>query len=102
MVKKYTPFLDEIGLTYTQYIVMMVLWEWETGVFVRAVGDFAGRRERVFWRNHRSGNSVNAVLRRLPFMVNGGLVTGKKFNIEIGSETSVYQGVYTVVVCNKI
>lgn len=27
VVKKYTPFLNEIGLTYTQYIVMMVLWE---------------------------------------------------------------------------
>lgn len=24
---KYRPFLDEIGLTYTQYITMMVLWE---------------------------------------------------------------------------
>jgi DNA-binding MarR family transcriptional regulator len=23
----YKPFLDEIGLTYTQYIAMMVLWE---------------------------------------------------------------------------
>lgn len=28
MVKKYKPFLDEVGLTYTQYIVMMVLWEY--------------------------------------------------------------------------
>ena len=27
IVKKYKPFLDEIGLTYTQYITMMVLWE---------------------------------------------------------------------------
>lgn len=27
VVKKYKPFLDEIGLTYTQYIVMMVMWE---------------------------------------------------------------------------
>lgn len=27
IVKKYTPFLDRIGLTYTQYIAMMVLWE---------------------------------------------------------------------------
>lgn len=27
VVKRYKPFLDEIGLTYTQYIVMMVLWE---------------------------------------------------------------------------
>lgn len=27
VVKLYKPYLDEIGLTYTQYIVMMVLWE---------------------------------------------------------------------------
>ena len=27
IVKKYTPFLEEIDLTYTQYITMMVLWE---------------------------------------------------------------------------
>lgn len=27
VVNRYKPFLDEIDLTYTQYIVMMVLWE---------------------------------------------------------------------------
>lgn len=27
IVRKYTPFLGEIDLTYTQYIVMMVMWE---------------------------------------------------------------------------
>ena len=27
VVKKYKPFLDDIDLTYTQYITMMVLWE---------------------------------------------------------------------------
>jgi DNA-binding MarR family transcriptional regulator len=27
IIKRYKPFLDEIGLTYTQYIAMMVLWE---------------------------------------------------------------------------
>jgi len=27
VVRLYKPFLDEIGLTYTQYIAMMVLWE---------------------------------------------------------------------------
>lgn len=27
VVKKYRPFLDEIDLTYTQYIAMMVFWE---------------------------------------------------------------------------
>lgn len=26
-IKLYTPHLDKIGLTYTQYITMMVLWE---------------------------------------------------------------------------
>ncbi|MFV0413950.1 MAG: MarR family winged helix-turn-helix transcriptional regulator [Oscillospiraceae bacterium] len=30
VVKQYKPFLDEIGLTYTQYIAMMVLWEDKT------------------------------------------------------------------------
>lgn len=29
IVKKYKPFLDEIGLTYTQYITMMAMWEHE-------------------------------------------------------------------------
>ena len=27
IIKKYRPFLDEIELTYTQYVAMMVLWE---------------------------------------------------------------------------
>ena len=27
MIKLYKPFLDELGLTYTQYITMMVHWE---------------------------------------------------------------------------
>lgn len=27
VVKRYKPFLDKIELTYTQYIVMMVMWE---------------------------------------------------------------------------
>lgn len=27
VVKRYTPFLNELGLTYTQYIALMALWE---------------------------------------------------------------------------
>lgn len=27
IVRKYTPFLDELDLTYTQYITMMVMWD---------------------------------------------------------------------------
>ena len=27
ITRRYKPFLDRIGLTYTQYITMMVLWE---------------------------------------------------------------------------
>lgn len=30
VVRKYKPFLDELDLTYTQYITMMVLWENES------------------------------------------------------------------------
>ena len=29
IVRRYKPFLDELDLTYTQYIVMLVLWEHE-------------------------------------------------------------------------
>ncbi len=29
IIRKYKPYLDEIDLTYTQYITMMVLWEKE-------------------------------------------------------------------------
>ncbi len=38
VVKKYKPYLDEIGLTYTQYIAMMVLWEKKT-VNVKSLGE---------------------------------------------------------------
>ena len=37
VVKHYTPFLDEIDLTYTQYIVMMVLWD-KKSVTVKELG----------------------------------------------------------------
>lgn len=30
VVNQYTPLLEKIGLTYTQYIVMLVLWEHES------------------------------------------------------------------------
>ena len=39
IVKAYKPFLDEIGLTYTQYITMMVLWEYKE-LRVKEVGAY--------------------------------------------------------------
>lgn len=38
VVKKYKPYLDEIGLTYTQYIAMMVLWE-KKSINVKSLGE---------------------------------------------------------------
>ena len=38
IVRRYAPLLDELGLTYTQYICMMALWEHD-GVSVRELGD---------------------------------------------------------------
>lgn len=38
VVKKYKPYLDEIGLTYTRYITMMVLWEYGA-ISVKHLGD---------------------------------------------------------------
>ena len=39
VIKQYKPFLDEIDLTYTQYITMMVLWE-RRCVSVKELGMF--------------------------------------------------------------
>ncbi len=38
IVRKYKPFLDELDLTYTQYITMMVLWE-EKQINVKDLGN---------------------------------------------------------------
>lgn len=38
IIRLYKPFLDEIGLTYTQYITMMVLWE-RKKVTVKKLGE---------------------------------------------------------------
>ncbi len=39
VVRKYKPYLDEIDLTYTQYIAMMVLWE-KKQMNVKELGGF--------------------------------------------------------------
>ena len=38
IIRKYKPYLDDIDLTYTQYIAMMVLWEKKT-VNVKMLGE---------------------------------------------------------------
>lgn len=38
VIKKYKPILDELDLTYTQYITMMVLWEYGS-INVKNLGD---------------------------------------------------------------
>ncbi len=39
VVRQYKPFLDEIDLTYTQYITMMVMWE-HREISVKGLGDY--------------------------------------------------------------
>lgn len=38
VIKKYKPLLDVVGLTYTQYITMMVLWQ-KKSINVKALGE---------------------------------------------------------------
>lgn len=39
VVKRYKPFLDEVDLTYTQYIAMMVMWE-QKEITVKKLGEY--------------------------------------------------------------
>lgn len=38
MTKAYKPFLDKLGLTYPQYLVMLVLWE-QDDILVKSIGE---------------------------------------------------------------
>ncbi len=39
VVRSYKPYLDELGITYTQYITMMVMWE-KKEISVKALGEY--------------------------------------------------------------
>jgi DNA-binding MarR family transcriptional regulator len=43
VIRAYKPMLDELGLTYPQYLAMLVLWEWHTAppeqATVKALGE---------------------------------------------------------------
>lgn len=39
VIRSYKPFLDELELTYTQYIAMMVLWE-KKSISVKELGEY--------------------------------------------------------------
>ena len=54
IVRRYKPFLDEIDLTYTQYIVMMVRWE-EREINVKELGS----------RLYLDSGTLTPVLKRL-------------------------------------
>ena len=54
VVNRYTPYLSELGLTYTQYVTMMVMWE-EKQVLTRRL------KERLYL----DSGTLTPVLRRL-------------------------------------
>lgn len=39
VVRRYSPYLDQLDLTYTQYLVMLALWEYGS----QSVGELGGR-----------------------------------------------------------
>lgn len=64
VVKKYKPFLDDIDLTYTQYVTMMVLWE-KPEVTSKEIGE----------RLHLDSGTLTPVIKKL---AEKGLVTRRR------------------------
>ena len=64
VVKKYKPFLDDIGLTYTQYVTMLVLWE-KPEVTSKEIGE----------RLHLDSGTLTPVIKKL---ADKGLVTRRR------------------------
>lgn len=54
MVRAYRPFLDELSLTYPQYLVMLVLWETD-GISVKTLGE----------KLHLDSGTLTPLLKRL-------------------------------------
>ena len=50
IIRRYKPYLDQIDLTYTQYITMMVMWEMKS-VNVKTLGEnlYLDSGVREFW-----------------------------------------------------
>ncbi len=44
VIRAYKPMLDELGLTYPQYLVMLVLWEWQAEAPEQATVKALGER----------------------------------------------------------
>lgn len=61
VTKLYKPFLDELGLTYTQYITLLVLWE-KDDITVKELGT----------RLHLDSGTLTPLLKKIEVM---GLVT---------------------------
>lgn len=53
--RSYAPFLDELGLTYPQYLTMLVLWEADSPLTVGAIGA----------RLHLDSGTLTPLLKRL-------------------------------------
>lgn len=68
VVKKYKPYLDEIDLTYTQYITMIVLWEYGQ-MNVKELGE----------RLYLDSGTLTPLLKKLE---SKGLVTRKRSNTD--------------------
>lgn len=64
VTRQYKPHLDALGLTYTQYITMMVLWE-ETAVNVKHLGE----------RLHLDSGTLTPLLKKLE---SAGLITRER------------------------
>ena len=54
LVNAYRPLLDDLGITYPQYLVLLVLWE-KDGMSVRAIGE----------RLHLDSGTLTPVLKRM-------------------------------------
>ena len=57
IIKMYKPYLDEFNLTYTQYIVMMVMWEEEKIIF-----------KELGKKLHLDSGTLTPVLKKLELM----------------------------------
>lgn len=75
IIRRYKPLLDNFGITYTQYITLLVLWE-KDGIKVKTLGE----------RLYLDSGTLTPLLRKLE---SKGYILKKK-DTKDGRETTVY------------
>ena len=90
VIRAYKPMLDALGLTYPQYLVMLVLWQWQDQAPVQPTLKALGQRLQL------DSGTLTPLLKRLEQM---GLVLRRR---SASDEREVHLAAFTRIIAGRL